>query len=78
MAHRYTTCPTCGSDAIRPVCRDVTRAYRGQSYTVPQLTFQECPVCGEVIYDHAAMQKIEAYSPAYAKRRCSTPRAVSS
>jgi hypothetical protein len=35
---------------------------------VPNLEFEECPDCGERLFDHAAMQKIEAYSPAYKHR----------
>jgi hypothetical protein len=31
--------------------------------------FLECPDCNEQLFDHTAMQKIEAHSPAYAKRR---------
>jgi hypothetical protein len=36
---------------------------------VPNLEFEECPNCGERLYDHDAMRKIEEHSPAYAKRR---------
>ena len=61
------TCPTCGSDQIRRVERNVTRKYKEQTYLVPALEFYECPICGEKIYDSAAMRKIEAYSPVYRK-----------
>jgi len=61
------TCPTCGSDKIRRVVRDITRKYKGQSYTVPKVGFYHCPNCGEKVYDHEAMLKIEAGSPAYPK-----------
>jgi len=64
-----TTCPTCGSKKIKPVRRDVTRTYKDKTYVVPDLEFHECPACGERLYDHEAMQKIEAHSPAYAARR---------
>ena len=59
------TCPTCGSDKIELVVKDVTRKYKGQTYTVPAVEFYVCVNCGEKIYDRAAIQKIEAYSPAY-------------
>lgn len=62
-------CPTCGSDRIKLVRRDFTEEFRGQTYTVPDLEFHECPDCGERIYDSTAMRKFEQYSPAYAKRR---------
>ncbi len=41
----------------------------GQPYVVPDLEFHECPACGEQLYGPEAMRKIQAYSPAYAKRR---------
>lgn len=59
------TCPTCGSDKIQLVVKDVTRKYKGQTYTVPAMEFYECPNCGEKVYDRVAIQKIEAHSPAY-------------
>ncbi len=63
------TCPTCGSEKIKQVVRDVVRNYKGQSYTVPAVEFYECSNCGEKVYDREAMLKIEAYSPAYHKSR---------
>lgn len=63
-----THCPTCGSDQIKQVCRDWTNIYRGQSYVVPVLTFYECPVCGERVFDREAVAKIRVYSPAYAEK----------
>jgi YgiT-type zinc finger domain-containing protein len=69
MSLDLTLCPTCGSRSIHRICREVQREYEGQSYTVPELTFYLCSSCGEEVYDHEAMQKIEAYSPAYTKRQ---------
>lgn len=62
-------CPTCGSDKIRRVGRDLVREYTGQPYTVPAVEFYDCPNCGEKVYDREAIQKIEAYSPAYRHQR---------
>lgn len=62
-------CPTCGSDKIQRVMRDVTRNYKGQTYTVPSVEFNDCPNCDEKVYDREAMLKIEAHSPAYRKTR---------
>lgn len=64
---QITVCPTCGSNKICLVRKDQVREFNGEQYTVPDLEYQECPVCGEEIYDSEAVQKIEAYSPAYAK-----------
>ncbi|MBP6821915.1 MAG: YgiT-type zinc finger protein [Acidobacteria bacterium] len=62
-----TICPTCGSNKIRSVRKDQKREFNGQPYTVPDLEYQECPVCGEEIYGPDAVKKIETYSPAFAK-----------
>lgn len=66
-------CPTCGSDKIKRVKRDLTRKYKGQAYTVPMVEFYDCPNCGEKVYDHEAMLKIESHSPAYRKAKSVTP-----
>lgn len=58
-------CPNCGSELIQLVTRDLTRQYKGQTYTVPAVMFYDCPNCGEKVYDRVAMQKIQQYSPAY-------------
>ncbi len=63
---KITKCPTCGSGKIRKVRRNWKDTFKGQSYTVPNLTFYECPDCGEELYDREAMRKIEGHSPAYA------------
>ena len=60
-------CPTCGSEKIRRVVRDVTRKYKSQTYIIPMLDFYDCPDCGEKVYDRDAMLKIESCSPAYRK-----------
>ena len=62
-----TACPTCGSEQIRRVCRDVDRQTGEESYRVASLTFHECPDCGEQVFDRQAMRRIEECSPAYAK-----------
>jgi YgiT-type zinc finger domain-containing protein len=62
---QISRCPTCGSDKIKRVVRDIDRIYKGQTYTVPAVEFYHCPNCGENVYDREAMLKIEACSPAY-------------
>jgi YgiT-type zinc finger domain-containing protein len=65
---KITICPTCGSGEIKKVCRNWIGKVQGKTYTVPKLEFYECPSCGEKIYDRSAMQKINAYSPAFSKK----------
>jgi YgiT-type zinc finger domain-containing protein len=59
----HKTCPTCGNRRIRRVRRTVTRTSRGKEFKVPNLTFHECPDCGEQVYSPEAMEKIAANRP---------------
>ena len=69
MRIRIDECPTCGSAKIKLVTRTLHREFKGEKYSVPDLTFYECPACGERLYDLDAMAKIEEFSPAYRKNR---------
>jgi YgiT-type zinc finger domain-containing protein len=64
---KLSSCPTCGSQKMKKVRRSLREAFRGQTYTIPGLEFYACPDCGEHVYDRAAMRKIEAFSPAFAR-----------
>ena len=57
------TCPSCGG-RIKRVRKKWQGTADGRKYSVPSLEFYECPNCGEKVYDAAAMQRIEAASPA--------------
>jgi len=35
---------------------------------VPAVTFYECPVCGERVFEREAAAKIRVYTPAYARK----------
>ncbi len=60
-------CPTCGSTKIKKMKKDWKGEYRGKKYSVPSLSFFECPDCGERVYDRDAMHRIEERSPALGK-----------
>ena len=62
-----TSCPSCASEKIEKVRRKWEGEYNGQTYTVENLEFYECPDCGEKVYDREAMKAIQANSPAFAK-----------
>ena len=66
-------CPTCGSNKSKRVIRDLTRIYKERKYIVPMVEFYDCPNCGEKVYDHEAMLKIESHSPAYRKAKSMRP-----
>lgn len=57
-------CPTCGSRKIRRVRRDVTIDVGPIHFVTPAVEFDECPACGEQLFDLAAMEKIESHRPA--------------
>jgi len=59
-----TECPTCGSDKIRKVRKSLRREWKGTPYVVPKVSLWECPECGERLFDHEAMQTIDAHRPA--------------
>jgi YgiT-type zinc finger domain-containing protein len=65
-------CHNCGSDQITKVCRDWHGKYKTKSYIVPALEFYECPVCGERVFEPAAIRQIREYSPAYTNRQKAT------
>lgn len=66
---RIKTCPSCGSQSIRKVKKDLVGRIGDEAYIVPKLQFYDCPECGEKVYDREAMRKIEAHSPAYQASR---------
>lgn len=67
-AIRIKVCPTCGSRRIRRVTRDVSGMWLGKHpYIAPKVNFYECPVCGERIFDPAALRKIQLFRPKLGK-----------
>ena len=66
---RIKTCPSCGSRRIRPVRRDVTIDAGGVRFVTPQVEFDDCPNCGEQIFDLTAMEKIDSYRPSGARAK---------
>lgn len=55
------TCPTCGSSSIKKVRKTVHTTAAGRDVATAGVTFHECPACGEKIYGHEAMRKMEAH-----------------
>jgi len=64
-----STCPSCGSSAIRGVKGNWSGNFRGKKFMVPALEYFTCPNCLEKIYPPEAMRRIQASSPAYSKPR---------
>jgi YgiT-type zinc finger domain-containing protein len=64
-----STCPSCGSSAIRKIKGKWSGNFRGKKFTVPALEYFDCPSCHEKVYPPQAMRRIQECSPAYAKSR---------
>ena len=58
---KLTKCPTCGSRKIKRVRRNWNGVYKGQLYTVPRVSFDACPNCGEKVFNPRAVDRIEAH-----------------
>lgn len=56
-------CPTCGSKRIRIVQNDFATTLRGRPVLIPNLARQECPACGEILFDRNALRQIESATP---------------
>ena len=44
-------CPCCGAAQLIHDTRDIAYIYKGESTTVPSVTGDFCPACGEVVLD---------------------------
>jgi HTH-type transcriptional regulator/antitoxin MqsA len=42
-------CPCCGAAELIPDTRDVPYTYKGETTTIPAVTGDFCPACGEVV-----------------------------
>ena len=51
------------------VRRKWTARFQRKTYMVPNLEFHECADCGEKVYNPQAMRRMEAASPAFARKR---------
>jgi YgiT-type zinc finger domain-containing protein len=54
-------CPTCESSRIRTIRSDYRIRVRGEDVLVPKLERDECPNCGEILFDPEAMRRIESF-----------------
>ena len=70
-AFTLSVCPNCGSPEIQGVRQDWSSTFKGEKYTVKALEYFSCPNCQERVYPPEAMQRIQAASPGYSKRRAS-------
>ena len=53
-------CPTCGEARMKRVTQSVETKVGRRKLTVPDVQLDECPGCGERLYDLAALRQIRA------------------
>jgi YgiT-type zinc finger domain-containing protein len=51
-------CPTCGRNRMERVSREITTRVGRRAITVSDVEVDECPKCGERLYDLAALRRI--------------------
>ena len=53
-------CPICGKAELVQDVRDMPHAYKGEVTTIPAVTGDFCPACGEVILDTTEAARVSA------------------
>jgi HTH-type transcriptional regulator/antitoxin MqsA len=53
-------CPTCAAAKLVHDTRDMPYTYKGESTTIPAVSGDYCPACGEVVLDVAESTRISA------------------
>lgn len=53
-------CPVCGGAELIPDTRDLSYTYKGETTTIPAVTGDFCPACGEVILDRESGDRYSA------------------
>ncbi len=68
MNPQLTKCPTCASRKIKVIRSDFNTKAQGRTVVVADLERQECSDCGEILFDCAAMERLEAARSLYKRR----------
>ncbi len=53
-------CPACGAAKLVRDTRDLTHTYKGETTTLPDVTGQFCPACGEAVLDADESARVSA------------------
>lgn len=59
MVREYRICHVCGGKMFKCVNK-VTFRKNGSFYDIPDVTFYQCPKCGEKVFDAAEVKRIES------------------
>ncbi|WP_297446456.1 type II toxin-antitoxin system MqsA family antitoxin [Acidiferrobacter sp.] len=61
-------CPVCGSAELIPDTRDLPYTYKGEATTIPAVTGEFCPACGEVILESGESDRVMREMRAFARQ----------
>ena len=61
-------CPTCGAAELVHDTRDQPYSYKGEATTIPAVTAEWCPACGESVTDPAETRRTMALMQEWNKR----------
>ncbi|MES2918765.1 MAG: type II toxin-antitoxin system MqsA family antitoxin [Pseudomonadota bacterium] len=51
-------CPHCGAATLVPDTRDLPYTYKGETTTLPAVTADWCPACGEAVMEMSESQRV--------------------
>ena len=61
-------CPNCGAAELKHDTRDLPYTYKGESTTLPQVTGDFCPACGEAVLDAAQSRRVSLSMHEFSKQ----------
>jgi len=53
-------CPNCGAAKLVRDTRDMPYTYQGEETTIPAVTGEYCPACGEAVFDMGESERTSA------------------
>ena len=61
-------CPVCGAAKLIADTRDLPYTYKGETTTIPAVTGEFCPACGESILDGAESERVMREMQAFSRQ----------
>jgi HTH-type transcriptional regulator/antitoxin MqsA len=61
-------CPVCGAAKLIADTRDLPYTYKGETTTIPAVTGEFCPACGESILDGAESERVMREMQAFTRQ----------
>ncbi len=61
-------CPHCAAASVMPDTRDMPYTYKGESTTLPAVSGEFCPACGEAVLGPGESARVSAFMLAFNKQ----------